>query len=140
MISRLAYAKMSFAIFILIHLLAAFAGLQYWPLTNYPMFSRPVPPFESFKTFFIEAVFDDHVERWDKSVLALVEIRDIRLQGYAYGRKSVLSDIIVRRHAKRIYPPGHRPQKIRIIQALYEVSKSSLVPYEKAIHEILLDP
>lgn len=46
--------------------LAALFAIRIWPLTDYPMFSLPKPPFTSVSRFAVEEVYSDHTYLWQQ--------------------------------------------------------------------------
>jgi len=70
--------------FIILHVLAAIVPIRKWPLTDYPMFSKPVHQFNQISRLSLETVYADKVIPWERNDYGAIGLNDHRLQVYTH--------------------------------------------------------
>lgn len=129
--------RLSFYVFIAAHLLAAFLAWRMWPLTDYPMFSKSIPAFETLDTVYVDSVFSNEKVRWNRGMFNTGNPRDIRLMKYLNHEEDFqLLDRYLLSRARLVYFDKEAPLSLQVLKASYVVKDQQITKTETLLHEI----
>jgi len=121
-------------LFLLPHFIAILFQVRKWPLTDYPMFSQALAPFQFLETIQIESFHADRWWRWSRPQMGTQASHDIRLKAYLRSLENPSLDALVREKAKSYY--GTSQIRIRIMKVRLDWDEHGVKRSEQILKEL----